>query len=158
MSREYAKVIKFEDGVSIFIGSKNAALSTEFLKRNNIDLVINASNRKYVSAIPNIPTLRIKNFDDADVPVSDPNRIIEKSCSVANVIDHYASQGLAKNILIHCQMGINRSAFIIGSYLKYHRELEFDQIHQYLIQANDTRKTPVLTNPSFVQILKRVKN
>jgi predicted protein tyrosine phosphatase len=155
MSREYARVIKFDDGVSIFIGSKNAALSTEFLKHNNIDLVINASNRKYISAIPDLPTLRIKNFEDADVPTSDPNRIIEKSRSVANVIDHYVSNGLAKNILIHCQMGINRSAFIIGSYLKYHRELNFDLIHNHLIEANNTRKTPVLTNPSFTRILKR---
>jgi protein-tyrosine phosphatase len=148
MASERAKVA---DG--IFIGSALSLYDNIFLHSNEIGLIINASNRKNNLTNLKIPTLRVHDLDDI-IPVTNAEkvRLVKIAGGIANIVEDYRKKN--RNVLIHCQAGINRSAFILATYLITKRGYTADQAISAIQAANNVRGVPALTNIGFVQLLR----
>lgn len=141
---------------NIFIGSAKALADHKFLVDNKISLIVNASNREYNVTKLDIPTLLVLNIEDV---LPHPNKLDEtkailraKADSVIEVVDTFASKD--KNVLIHCQAGVNRSSFLICWYLIKKRGYDPQTVIDMIKKINkDKRRTPALTNPMFEQML-----
>ena len=98
---------------NIWLGNYYAAQDLNFLKKNNIDIIINCT--------PNIPHHFPKDFTYYRIPIHDDKTIdsniymIELMKKYTNIIQHHVQQN--KNIFIHCNAGCQRSATILYSYI-----------------------------------------
>lgn len=144
---------------NIYIGSKLAVVDQRFLWDHNIGFIVNCSNLP-ISNKSNIPTLLIPDFHDADIngekvnesTISDLLGLIARLDFASDIIHEQTLQG--KNILVHCAVGINRSAVTIGYYLKKYKGYTYDYIYKLLREANMKRGMPVLLNRTFKDVLK----
>ena len=97
----------------IWLGNYYAAQDLDFLKHNNIEIIINCT--------PNIPHHFSKQFTYYRIPIYD-DRSIDTNVYMAqlmtkytDILHHLVSEN--KNIFIHCNAGAQRSATILYSYL-----------------------------------------
>ena len=102
----------------LFVGSAKNAADLESLERNNIHLVINATEE-----IDNFyegstyEYIRISLKDDKETLISSHEEIFE--AAVDSIHDAIENE---KNVLVHCFMGASRSVAVVCRYLiKYHQ-------------------------------------
>jgi protein tyrosine/serine phosphatase len=106
---------------NLWIGDINAAHNYEFLKENNIDIIVNCSKD-----LPFIYEINEKakdlNLETYRIPVDDS--LLEKdfiemekyfSSVLPVILNHYLDN---KRILVHCYMGKQRSAIFTAALLK----------------------------------------
>lgn len=149
---EYALIDK-----NIYIGEANSVLDEEFLRGQDIAFVVNASNDPSINNRLGIPGFYIGLEDNVLPP--DPNKfrsamisIMNKAHRSAKIIQKYAENG--KSVLIHCQSGINRSAFIIAHYLIIMRNYSAETAIAMIRKINrEHRRIPALTNDTYVSLL-----
>ena len=96
---------------NLYLGNETSSLNTNFLKENNIKLIVNCSkdlkfNQDYKCDKVRIPIDDNKFFKNNEI--FDYLNIVEK-------IHEYRKK--KKNILIHCRIGSQRSATILLYYL-----------------------------------------
>jgi protein-tyrosine phosphatase len=113
---------------NIYLGNYNSSQNLEFLKNNNIKLIINCS--KDLNFIDNYQCHKIR------IPIDD-NRIFKNydlldHINILEIIQEYRNKN--ENILIHCRFGAQRSANIILLYLiktlKIDTDISYDLIKQ----------------------------
>lgn len=155
-TREYARITD-----NLFIGSKLAVYDEHFLTSKGIKLIVNASNRDYLSQLPNddIPTIKVLNIEDIDPGPALFKKFAEesekKAMAVNKQMHEYISNGC--NVLVHCEAGINRSSFIIAKYLIDYRNIPLKDVLEMIESANrEQRKAPALTNYTFRYILQGI--
>ena len=114
---------------NLWLGNHRSALNIEFLKKNNIKLIINCTqNKSFINCTQN------KSFINADInqemnietyriPVNDS--LLEKDFLLMQkyfqiiiplLLRKYTIE--KKNILVHCHMGKQRSAIVVAALLK----------------------------------------
>ncbi|KAF4142028.1 Dual specificity phosphatase catalytic domain-containing protein [Phytophthora infestans] len=107
----------------LFIGSYGAAINLEALRTSNITHILCVS--------PSLPLNFLEMFTYLQLQVADLNsvRISEYFDEAFSFIDRaLASEG---NVLVHCFMGISRSATIILAYLIVRRDFSLaDALHE----------------------------
>lgn len=151
----------------IFIGDCTAAKNAEFISANNITLIVCASNDS--NDINNsIQTIFIKDLPDVDfvdsgnIPARSMAKIFstrQRLCKVASMVNDKYKEIIAQrsneSILIHCKAGVNRSALVIGLFMRRHLGMQPDDIIKTLSDANEKRNKlmPVLMNQTFRIIL-----
>lgn len=108
----------------LYIGNIVAAQDISFLKKYNINVIINCSND-----IPNYHTIDNK-IDYYRIPIDDSleeydiNLMSELLPQYVNIINNAINE--KKNVLVHCYAGRQRSACLIAAYLifKYNYTIE----------------------------------
>jgi len=118
---------------NLWLGNHRCALDVTFLKKNNINLVINCTqNKSFINQVPLDTPLDIETYR---IPVNDS--LLEK--------DFLAMQGYfkiivplllrkytidKKNILVHCHMGKQRSAIVVAALLKVLLDYNYIQLDE----------------------------
>lgn len=150
-SKDYAHI---DD--NLYIGNANSVSNDEFLTKAAIALIVNASNRSNVLSNLQIPTIQVLDFEDA-VPAAGNeltkyrNDVLAKAESVAEQIHKYITNG--QNVLVHCQAGVNRSAFILSVYMITKRGHPPHTAVKMIKDANSTqRDTIAFSNPILENI------
>lgn len=148
-SRHYSEVV---DG--IYIGSYKAATG-EIVKALNVGLVV-----KCESVTPNRVrgpvTVHISGFDDTFYISTQYQRLLDQVEPAVSSMKEFADNNPNKSMLVHCYAGQNRSAFVIGVYLRKHRGMTYQQVIDVLDEANKRRGVPALWNTAFDAILENM--
>lgn len=132
---------------NLYIGNYEAPIDTEFLKNQNIKLIVNCTkNYKYDTENDiNILRLGITDFNSPEnniILASNIDKIIE-------IINIYLESN--EGVLVHCHMGQQRSAMLIACYLmKYKKNKLEESIKNIKIQ----RKYAFLPEATFIDFLK----
>ncbi|AYV79640.1 MAG: tyrosine phosphatase [Faunusvirus sp.] len=117
---------------NIFLGNIGTPVNYEYLIKNNIKYIINASNQKY------------KQFDNMyylNVPIDDtPEKDISQYFTQTNKFIDLATL-TRRNVLVHCHMGISRSTSIVLAYLIHtgiplKNALDFVRLKRKIINPN----------------------
>lgn len=121
----------------IYLGNINISQNEEFIKQNNIKLIVNCSR--------NIPFLNLSNCEKIRIPIDD-NRIFKnndilKYLHILEKIHQYRKD--KKNILIHCRAGSQRSANIILLYLTKKLEIDFETSYNIIKKKREICFTPI---------------
>ena len=128
----------------LFLGNKLATGET-FLKENDIQCVISILDEE-ISIGENIDHLHIQKLDYPHVDLSDHfQEVFEK-----------ITKSLAenKNILVHCNLGMCRSATLVIAFLMQSFKMPFDEVYSWVRE----RKSNIDLNPGFVQQLQNLEN
>ena len=100
---------------SLWLGNIESPQDEEFMNKNNIKVVFNITKKQY----PEFTKVKYYyvELSDADNPAE-----MKKFLNVVDQTIESVHDELKKNnVLIHCEMGIQRSAAIVGAYLiKYY--------------------------------------
>jgi hypothetical protein len=110
-------------GNSLWLGNAKAALDYDFLKENNISIIVNCT--------PDIPFVyqntdnnEYMNFETIRIPMNDTssesdNNILKNN--LKHVIKFISLKFFheKKNVLIHCRAGVSRSASVMLAFLFY---------------------------------------
>lgn len=126
----------------LYIGSITTGTSIAIQNPLNIEVIINLSKIHYASSVP------VFNIDIDDIPITDSN---------IEFYRHQFMQGLkilslGKRTLVHCVMGINRSATLIALHLIW-KKYNYNDTIRLLCIANLARKKPLLTNSTFNSLI-----
>ena len=101
----------------VWIGSEATAANKEFLRRNNIKLVVNCTAD--IPRFSDIPMLRVPVYDDP----SDAKKMVKyfgiSSVAIRDVTRYNG------NVLVHCRAGQNRSASICCALLMVTRGIGY---------------------------------
>jgi|TARA_B110000305_G_C19198982_1_gene520227 protein-tyrosine phosphatase len=121
----------------IYLGNFNISQDSQFLKENNIKLIVNCSR--------NIPFIENLECENIRIPIDDnrvfKNKDILEYLYILEKIHKFREN--KKNILIHCRAGSQRSANIILLYLTKILHIDFDTSYNLIKQ-----KRPICFTPS----------
>lgn len=127
----------------LFLGGLKEATDINFLYNNSIDSIINVAyelrNTKYPKSV------EIHNFLLNDTPSEGIELFFE---SVFDIIE--ANRHNNKRVLIHCFMGISRSASFVIYYLMRTRNWDFHESFEYV----ENIRPCIDPNPGFIEKLK----
>lgn len=127
----------------LFLGGLKEATDINFLYNNSIDSIINVAyelrNTKYPKSV------EIHNFLLQDTPSEGIELFFE---SVFDIIE--ANRHNNKRVLIHCFMGISRSASFVIYYLMRTRNWDFHESFEYV----ENIRPCIDPNPGFIEKLK----
>lgn len=149
---------------NIYIGNRDSAYNTKELSDNNIQCVLCIETVIKSEELINwyeqnkIMHYQISILDNSDADIS---KYWE---DIYNIIsDHYCNH---KNILIHCQMGVSRSAtaiiywlmrisFETGAYKQFNKN---GRILDYLINFMRTKRPVIRPNYGFMRYLRQAES
>jgi len=129
---------------ALYLGSLSATMEKSVLHEHNITHLVQ------VLDVPWLPLTEKDGFecyriDILDVPSADLKGHLEGACKD---IDKALRGG--KNILVHCQQGVSRSAAIVIAYLIKYHGMSYDSAHAFV-----KRKRPCIKpNTGFVEALR----
>ena len=135
---------------NIFLGNHKSALNINFLKTNNIDVIINCTKDKsfiteLTDDVDTLPSndVFVKGAEMYRIPVNDSllecDFIIMQE-QLKNIVPLLLRKYTIekKNILVHCHMGKQRSAIVIAALLKV--LLDYNYLSLDKIPKNITQK------------------
>ena len=118
---------KHEIDKNLWLGDSRSALDTDFLKSNNIKLVVNLSKNL--------------NFTDLDihkyrVPIHD-NRSQESDIGMITHFPHIYTKmqyhiDRNEGVLVHCRAGMQRSATVVALYLMKKYKMNFENVKKLI--------------------------
>ena len=124
--KEYNYATKIEN--NLWLGNKKASLDTNFLKKNNIKLIINCSKNLSFTKLPNIKKYRLKINDDLSVETQ--KQILMNIEEINFLINKYLDSN--KGVLIHCKAGKQRAPTVMACYLIYKYKLDYTNTIKYI--------------------------
>ncbi len=125
---------------NIYLGDLEAVLSKELLHKNDIGMVINLSNTRYVE-YKNIKYFHIDIEDESNVEISIYFDVVNKK-----IKEHQDTK-----ILIHCMNSVSRSVTVVLQYLM--QKMNLKESYDYLKSKRSQYTRP---NRGFVkQLLER---
>jgi protein-tyrosine phosphatase len=122
---------------NIYLGDKRAAYNLPFFEKENITAVLNITPylHNMFCRFDHIEYLRIPIFDSFEK--RDPNKLLEYFPIITEFI--YKNSVLEnKNILIHCNLGMQRSTISIAAYLiRYYKMTPTESIEFIVNRKNN---------------------
>ena len=125
---------------NIYLGDAQAASDEDYLKSYNITTVINCADDIY-SSYQDLRFLELRMYDLDDQPLFPKFEIAYKFIKLNN----------KGNILIHCYLGMSRSASLVAFYLMKEKSWDYDRCYQYMKE----RRPIVDPNPGFAEQLRQ---
>lgn len=139
---KYNKIID-----NLFIGNHESPTDTEFLKNNNIKLIINCTKNFKYNLDDSINMIRL-NITDFNSPEN--NIIIASNINnILDIIDIYKNSN--EGVLVHCHMGQQRSVMVVACYLMKYHKMTLDDASSYI---KNRRKFVFLPEATFADFLK----
>lgn len=138
---------------NVFIGSVDAVYDREFTNNMNIGLIVKCESETGIMR-DDIDTFYITDFLDGPINMEYDAEITASLEKVIDSIHTFMKNKRGKSILIHCFAGQNRSALVVGMYLRKYYSLTYVDIIGFLTMANARRGCPVLWNKDFQRILR----
>lgn len=132
---------------NIWLGDHYSRKNSNFLRLFNISGIINCSR------LNNYHYNNIKYYNlDLNDTIDDRERLYNSIIKYSKIIDKYYRTN--RNILIHCEMGINRSAYLLAGYLILYHNLDRNQAKFYI-----TGRRPICFQKKshFDKVLKRIE-
>lgn len=129
----------------IYIGNYDAAIDDSVLKENKIEVIINCTKKQRRTK---------KDVKYYQIPVNDPPSQfdIEYICSnysnIMRYMDQHVTEG--KNILVHCEKGIQRSPTIVAMYLIWKYKVCIQAAVTFI---NQTKTNAFFGNVHFLPVL-----
>ena len=106
---------------NVFVGSRRDAEDRDFMRRNDIRLIVNCSRDIPMFFDRDIKSYRVPVDDDpSDAPII--ARYLPIAALMINDVTRYGH-----NVLVHCHAGMNRSATVAAGYLMMTDGLSADQ-------------------------------
>jgi protein-tyrosine phosphatase len=132
---------------NLYIGNYQSPTNIEFLKKQNIKLIINCTKTYNYPIDENILMIRL-NITDFNSP--------ENNVIIASNIDKILEfmnlyLGSNEGILVHCHMGQQRSAMVITCYLMKYLKMSLDKA---IKKVKTCRKLAFLPEITFYDFLK----
>ena len=123
---------------NLWLGNIEAAQDRSFLNKNRIKVIFNITTLQY-HQYPNIQYYNVPLTD------SDSSKSIKQFLSNIDIINNIHDKLLTNNnVLIHCEMGIQRSAAIVAAYLmKYNNMFPDDAINHIISKRTISFKSRV---------------
>ena len=144
---ENANLILVDNGHSLWLGNIESPQDKTFLTRNNISVIFNITRKDY----PQYPGLRYYQVTLSD---SDTPREMKRFLEVAEHTGDIIHQELRNNnVLIHCEMGMQRSAAIVAAYIMKYYKLSPDQAVEFV---KSKRSLAFKTRVTFLEALYRL--
>ncbi len=131
---------------NVAFGSRRNLIEYEL---STIDYIINASGEP----IPTFNSIKCIDILMSDKILS--KREMYEILTLVIFISKYINSlvNIRKNVLVICQMGINRSPLLVGSYLLLYTDIDLDECIMLLRKKNNYQGRGALTNISFRIIL-----
>ena len=134
---KYNKIID-----NLYIGNHESPIDTNFLKENNIKLIINCTKSYSYNVKDDIQMIRlcITDFNSPENNIILANNV-DKILEIMNI---YLSCN--EGVLVHCHMGQQRSAMVVVCFLMKYHKMNFENAFKYVRE----RRYCVQPNASFV--------
>lgn len=97
---------------NLWIGSQGTSEDAAFMKKHNIQLIVNCS-RDIPFSFPNIEGYRVPVHDSK----TEKNTILKHWPTTSVAIDEVLRRGMG--VLVHCRAGMQRSAATVAAYIMY---------------------------------------
>lgn len=121
---------------NLWIGSEKDAADMNFMKKNNIRLIVNATDSVPVYA-KGIKTLRIPVGDDPYYSEKMGKYIPIAVVAIHDVLNH------GQGVLVHCRAGMNRSATTVAGYLMFKKGMTAQQAMAFIKRKKPECFTPM---------------
>ena len=133
---------------NIYLGSIHDANSQDFINKNKIKTIVSLINNDTTLNV-NTAVVKHHRFNVEDFH-TEANKLFNMLPDIYNIID-----STNENILIHCMVGMSRSAAVVIYYImrKYNIK-SFDKVYQKV----KSKRSIVNPNSGFKDILKRFEN
>jgi len=139
---KYSKIFN-----NLYIGNYLSPNDKEFIKNNNIRLIINCTKTFNYDTDKNILNKRL-NISDINSPEN--NFVIASSIDhILELIDIFLKSN--EGVLVHCHMGQQRSAMVVACYLMKYNKYSLDEA---IYEIKLKRKFSFLPEPTFIDFLK----
>ena len=120
---------------NIYLGGNDAASDENYLKQYNITTVINCAE-EIVSVYKDIKFLELNLYDSFNQPLFPKFEVAYK----------FIKKNSKNNILIHCALGVSRSASLVAFYMMKEKGWDYDTCYNYMKE----RRPIVNPNSNFV--------
>ena len=128
---------------NIYLGDIDAAQNITYLKEYNITAVVNCAD-EFFSEYEDIKFIELRLYDDSD-PKS------ENLFPRIEVAYKFIKLHSKNNVLVHCAMGVSRSATMVIFYLMKEKGWDYDTCYQYIIE----RRPTIAPNEGYIYQLKQ---
>lgn len=148
MFRNQVEVVK-----GLWLGNEFASRDEDFLEAADITSILNLCGSKELSARRTVGRLKVIPMrDTSNVSARERQKLIQDVREGSDFISRSLSRG--ENILVHCEMGMNRSAFMVAAYLILHHGEHSHRAIRLVEEANMSRgQRKTLTNDLFRTVL-----
>ena len=106
---------------NIYLGDNDAASDENYLKQYNITTVINCAE-EIVSVYKDIKFLELNLYDSFNQPLFPKFEVAYK----------FIKKNSENNILIHCALGVSRSASLVAFYMMKEKGWDYDTCFYYM--------------------------
>jgi protein-tyrosine phosphatase len=127
----------------LYLGNIYDINNIDFIKNNNIQLIINCAFEVNVPFYENISIINLKLYDN---PMQQIDFYLLNN--ISDKIDQYLKQN--KDVLVNCYAGISRSSTFIIAYLMNKYNMNLDNAYSYVIN----KRLIIRPNSGFLKILK----
>ncbi len=132
---------------NLYIGNHLAPIDNDFIKKNNIRLIINCTKSFNYDLDNNI---FIKRLNISDLNTPENNIIIASSIDhILDLINIFVKSN--EGVLVHCHMGQQRSAMVIACYLMKHHKYTLEQAVK---EIQNKRKFAFFPEATFIDFLR----
>lgn len=148
----YQKIRSIDDAnlivPQIWVGNYNSSQDIDFLRRNNITVIINSTKDLPFAPISGVYKYRVPVHDNLEI---DEIKLMEKYLhKIVPIIHEHYKKG--RNILIHCAAGMQRSAIVTLAYLFTYHMKSAGQIVKLM-----RSKRPIVFTP-FMNFIRAFQN
>jgi len=128
----------------LWLGSFTAISDNDLLRKHRISHVVQVIDAPWLPPV-NDPNMTVTRIDILDTPSADLKSHLDDAC--ARIEKSLAS---GKNVLVHCQQGISRSASVVIAYLIK----KYGMSYEYAFAFVKRYRACIDPNPGFVKCLK----
>ncbi|KAF9778658.1 protein-tyrosine phosphatase-like protein [Thelephora terrestris] len=128
----------------LWLGSFAAISDNDLLRKHRITHIVQVIDVSWLPPV-NDPNMTVTRIDIMDIPSADLKSHLDAACAG---IEKSLTSG--KNVLVHCQQGISRSASVVIAYLIK----KYDMSYEYAYAFVKRYRACVEPNSGFVKCLK----
>lgn len=134
----------------LWLGNKQASQDAQFLKTNDITVIVNCTKDLPFLENPEVPTIKYRVPIDDNLQQQEINNMVSWLAKLCPIIDKHHKQG--HKILIHCYAGMQRSAIMMLSYLYQYHGMSANHAYYHIKHVRPIAFSPMVNfKSSFCQ-------